>query len=117
MVTKDLTYPYSSRILCFFSLSGLVPINLLIASDHRRGGADGKTEGRKSEGGRGLVEMQVQADEGGPAVNPMYTCAGESFCDLVGRLEPCLVEAEQQTAPVLICSHTTVLQVCLDTWY
>jgi broad specificity phosphatase PhoE len=36
---------------------------------------------------------------------------GESFCDLVGRLEPCLVEAEQQTAPVLICSHTTVLQV------
>eukprot|EP00668_Euglena_longa_P011575 GGOE01013982.1.p1 GENE.GGOE01013982.1~~GGOE01013982.1.p1 ORF type:complete len:529 (+),score=170.55 GGOE01013982.1:170-1588(+) len=36
---------------------------------------------------------------------------GESYSDLVKRLEPCLIEAEQQTAPVLICSHITALQV------
>eukprot|EP00669_Euglena_mutabilis_P001338 TRINITY_DN11670_c0_g1_i1.p1 TRINITY_DN11670_c0_g1~~TRINITY_DN11670_c0_g1_i1.p1 ORF type:complete len:202 (+),score=62.83 TRINITY_DN11670_c0_g1_i1:430-1035(+) len=35
---------------------------------------------------------------------------GESYADLVKRLEPCLIEAEQQTAPVLLLSHITALQ-------
>uniref|UniRef100_A0A6U8IDL3 6-phosphofructo-2-kinase domain-containing protein n=1 Tax=Eutreptiella gymnastica TaxID=73025 RepID=A0A6U8IDL3_9EUGL len=36
---------------------------------------------------------------------------GESIGDLVGRLESLLIEAEQQTAPVLICSHVSTSQV------
>eukprot|EP00668_Euglena_longa_P005505 GGOE01006494.1.p1 GENE.GGOE01006494.1~~GGOE01006494.1.p1 ORF type:complete len:530 (-),score=175.52 GGOE01006494.1:1199-2788(-) len=36
---------------------------------------------------------------------------GESYADLISRLEPCLIEAEQQTVPVLMVSHISVLQV------
>ena len=36
---------------------------------------------------------------------------GESYHDLVTRLEPTLIEIEQQTSPVLIVSHLSTLQV------
>ena len=36
---------------------------------------------------------------------------GESYSDLVSRLEPNLIDIEQQTAPVFIISHVTALQV------
>lgn len=36
---------------------------------------------------------------------------GESYHDLVSRLEPTLIEIEQQTSPVLIVSHLSTLQV------
>ena len=35
---------------------------------------------------------------------------GESYSDLVSRLEPMLVDLEQQTAPVVVISHLSVLQ-------
>ncbi|CAK8998941.1 Probable global transcription activator SNF2L1 (ATP-dependent helicase SMARCA1) (DNA-dependent ATPase SNF2L) (Nucleosome-remodeling factor subunit SNF2L) (SWI/SNF-related matrix-associated actin-dependent regulator of chromatin subfamily A member 1) [Durusdinium trenchii] len=38
---------------------------------------------------------------------------GESYYDVVTRLEPVLVEMEQQTAPVLIVSHVSCIQVLL----
>ena len=36
---------------------------------------------------------------------------GESYGDVVARLEPLLIEMEQQTCPVVVVSHRTVLQV------
>jgi len=36
---------------------------------------------------------------------------GESFQDLISRLEPMLIEIEQQTSPVLIVAHLSTLQV------
>ncbi|GBG34869.1 6-phosphofructo-2-kinase/fructose-2,6-bisphosphatase 2 [Hondaea fermentalgiana] len=38
---------------------------------------------------------------------------GESYLDLVTRLEPVLIEIEQQTAPCLIVSHVSCIQVLL----
>eukprot|EP00512_Aurantiochytrium_limacinum_P005207 CAMPEP_0171498374 /NCGR_PEP_ID=MMETSP0958-20121227/7813_1 /TAXON_ID=87120 /ORGANISM="Aurantiochytrium limacinum, Strain ATCCMYA-1381" /LENGTH=868 /DNA_ID=CAMNT_0012032763 /DNA_START=697 /DNA_END=3303 /DNA_ORIENTATION=+ len=38
---------------------------------------------------------------------------GESYLDLVTRLEPVLIEVEQQTAPCLIVSHVSCIQVLL----
>jgi len=38
---------------------------------------------------------------------------GESYFDLVTRLEPVLIEMEQQTAPVLVVSHVSCIQVLL----
>jgi broad specificity phosphatase PhoE len=38
---------------------------------------------------------------------------GESYQDLVTRLEPVLIEIEQQTAPVLVVSHVSCIQVLL----
>mmetsp|Transcript_11429 Transcript_11429/g.18607 ORF Transcript_11429/g.18607 Transcript_11429/m.18607 type:complete len:824 (-) Transcript_11429:42-2513(-) len=38
---------------------------------------------------------------------------GESYYDLVTRLEPVLVEIEQQTAPILVVSHISCIQVLL----
>jgi broad specificity phosphatase PhoE len=39
--------------------------------------------------------------------------AGESFADVVQRLEPVLLEAEAQTAPVLLVSHLSTLRALL----
>jgi len=36
---------------------------------------------------------------------------GESYSDLIARLEPTLIELEQQTSPVLVVSHVSTLQV------
>ena len=36
---------------------------------------------------------------------------GESYHDLIQRLEPVLMELEQQTQPVLVVSHLSTLQV------
>ena len=36
---------------------------------------------------------------------------GESYADLILRLEPLLIELEQQTGPVLVVSHLSTLQV------
>lgn len=36
---------------------------------------------------------------------------GESYADLYARVEPFLIELEQQTAPTLVVSHLSVLQV------
>ena len=36
---------------------------------------------------------------------------GESYSDLVNRLEPTLIEIEQQMCPVLVIGHRSVLQV------
>ena len=36
---------------------------------------------------------------------------GESYADLIARLEPTLIELEQQTSPVLVVSHVSTLQV------
>ncbi|GMH50100.1 hypothetical protein TL16_g00694 [Triparma laevis f. inornata] len=41
---------------------------------------------------------------------------GESYKDLIQRLEPCLIDMEQQVAPVLIVSHVSVLQ-CLVAYF
>eukprot|EP00515_Schizochytrium_aggregatum_P006374 CAMPEP_0202079448 /NCGR_PEP_ID=MMETSP0964-20121228/6495_1 /ASSEMBLY_ACC=CAM_ASM_000500 /TAXON_ID=4773 /ORGANISM="Schizochytrium aggregatum, Strain ATCC28209" /LENGTH=315 /DNA_ID=CAMNT_0048646789 /DNA_START=78 /DNA_END=1025 /DNA_ORIENTATION=+ len=38
---------------------------------------------------------------------------GESYYDLVTRLEPVLIEIEQQTAPVLVVSHVSAIQALL----
>ena len=35
---------------------------------------------------------------------------GESYADLLQRIEPFLIELEQQTSPVLVVSHLSVLQ-------
>ena len=35
---------------------------------------------------------------------------GESYADLIERLEPLLIELEQQTCPVLVVSHLSTLQ-------
>eukprot|EP00300_Choanocystis_sp_HF-7_P006962 c15005_g1_i2.p1 GENE.c15005_g1_i2~~c15005_g1_i2.p1 ORF type:complete len:246 (+),score=51.35 c15005_g1_i2:1030-1767(+) len=47
--------------------------------------------------------------------DPLHTRfpGGESYSDVVLRLEPCLVEMEQQVAPVLVVSHVTVLQILI----
>ncbi|GMH95925.1 hypothetical protein TrVE_jg11884 [Triparma verrucosa] len=41
---------------------------------------------------------------------------GESYYDLIQRLESCLIDMEQQVAPVLIVSHVSVLQ-CLVAYF
>ncbi len=41
---------------------------------------------------------------------------GESYRDLVQRLESCLIDMEQQVAPVLVVSHVSVLQ-CLVAYF
>ena len=38
---------------------------------------------------------------------------GESYKDLIQRLESCLIDMEQQVAPVLVVSHVSVLQCLL----
>eukprot|EP00298_Acanthocystis_sp_HF-20_P008958 c18014_g1_i3.p1 GENE.c18014_g1_i3~~c18014_g1_i3.p1 ORF type:complete len:321 (+),score=99.57 c18014_g1_i3:55-1017(+) len=44
---------------------------------------------------------------------PLFTRfpGGESYADVVSRLEPCITDVEQQMAPVLVISHVSVLQV------
>ena len=36
---------------------------------------------------------------------------GESYADLISRIEPLLIELEQQTSPVLVVSHLSTLQL------
>mmetsp|Transcript_22420 Transcript_22420/g.34030 ORF Transcript_22420/g.34030 Transcript_22420/m.34030 type:complete len:729 (+) Transcript_22420:210-2396(+) len=38
---------------------------------------------------------------------------GESYSDLITRLEPVIIDMEQQTAPVLLVSHISVLQTLI----
>jgi broad specificity phosphatase PhoE len=49
-------------------------------------------------------------------MNPTQICfflflKGESYADLVQRLEPVILEIERQSEPVLIISHQAVLRV------
>ena len=41
-----------------------------------------------------------------PPYIPLFPLAGESFADLVRRLEPCLLEIEASMEPVLVLAHS-----------
>merc|ERR1712062_479832 len=38
---------------------------------------------------------------------------GESYYDVIAKLEPVIIDIEQQTAPVLIVSHISSIQIFL----
>ena len=38
---------------------------------------------------------------------------GESYCDLIRRLESCVVDIEQQVIPTLVVSHVSILQTLI----
>jgi len=48
--------------------------------------------------------------------NPYFTRfpGGESYYDFIQRLDPCVIEMEEQLIPVLVISHLTVIQVLLS---
>ena len=59
--------------------------------------------GAREHGGAGTLDQAAQA---GMRFHERFAGGGESFADLVRRLEPCLLEIEASMEPVLVLAHS-----------
>ena len=94
-------------------LSSTQPAAIAAAETVSRGGGVSSTthqsglnpidRGARDFGGSGKLDEAAQA---GMGFHERFAGGGESFADLVRRLEPCLLEIEASMEPVLVLAHS-----------
>ena len=94
-------------------LSSTQPAAIAAAETVARGGGVSSTthqsglnpidRGARDFGGSGKLDEAAQA---GMSFHERFAGGGESFADLVRRLEPCLLEIEASMEPVLVLAHS-----------